>query len=156
MPIRPPNAEMSIALDNDIFTAWRNQQQYVLQAIDQYQSRLKLLPALTSFTVFEALHGIEKEFAKGGKDKELLIKKRSTADLLIQNCIILPFDNNAAVIAAYILPRVPKKQRHDVFIAATALAHGYALATRNRKDFEIISNPLPPHYHYLFAEFWKP
>jgi predicted nucleic acid-binding protein len=156
MPIRLPNPEMSLALDNDIFTAWRNQQLYVLRAINEYQSRLKVVPALTSFTVFEALHGIEKEIAKGGKDNELLIEKRATADSLIQSCIVLPFDNNAATIAAHILPRVPKKQRHDVFIAATVLAHGYALATRNRKDFEIISNHLPPQYRYLFAEFWKP
>jgi predicted nucleic acid-binding protein len=85
-----------------------------------------------------------------------LIEKRAKADLLIESCIVLPFDNLTATIAAYILPRVPKKQRNDVFIAATALAHGYAIATCNKKHFEIISDHLPSQYKYLHADFWKP
>ena len=51
----PALTETSLVLDNDIFNAWRlGRDQRVLGAIADYQSRLKLFPALTSMTVYQA------------------------------------------------------------------------------------------------------
>lgn len=69
MAVGPAPPETSLALDNDIFTHWRNRRPYVQEAINEYQSRHNVIPALTSTTVFEALRGIEAEAAKD-KDVE--------------------------------------------------------------------------------------
>ena len=87
---------------------------------------------------------------------------------------MLPIDAEAATIAAHIYPRVlayieklpnlSKRTRKDklekiwkdIFIAATALAYGYGVASGNRGDFELIADHLPDNYRDLpFAE-WKP
>src|SRR5215216_3785896 len=160
MPISEAAPEISLALDNDIFTHWRSQQPYALRAIADYQANHKIIPALTSITVFETLSGIEAEACKSGSRANEKIKQAGIrAEQLIRNCIVLPFDQNAAVIAAYIFPRLSQGNRNkhwrDVFIAATALAHGYGLATRNKKDFELIANHLPPNHSILPLAVWK-
>jgi hypothetical protein len=58
MPIEPPPPGTSLVVDNDLFQDWRFSQPYILAEIRDYQSRLKMLPALTSMTVFEALGGL--------------------------------------------------------------------------------------------------
>ena len=121
----PP--EISLALDNDVFSHWRNNHPYVREALDAYESRHKLLPALTSITVFEALKGIEAAAAEPTVGQERNLRYRLRAKQLIDSCIVLPFDQNAAAIAAYIFPRVPRRKLDrlwgDIFIAATAMAH---------------------------------
>jgi predicted nucleic acid-binding protein len=72
---------------------------------------------------------------------------------------VLPFDQSAAAIAAYIFPRLSQSDRNkhwrDVFIAATALSHRYGIASRNRKDFELIASQLPLGQQ-LHLAVWKP
>ena len=154
----PP--EMSLALDNDVFSRWRSKHPYVLKAIADYQSVHKLFPVLTSTAVFETLSGIEAEAAKPTTNLETVKHYRIRAEQLIQNCIVLPFDQNAAAIAAYIFPRIPRKIINnlwrDVFITATALAHRHGIATGNKKDFEFIANHLPPSHSVLRLAIWKP
>src|SRR5215212_11755709 len=139
--------ETRLVLDNDIFTHWRSQQAYVLKPIAEYQSSIKYLPSLTSITVFETLSGFEKISFKLRGRSESAKRSRIRAEQLIGNCIVLPFDQNAAAIAAYIFPRLSQSDRNkhwrDMFIAATALAHGHGVATGNRRDFELIANLLP-------------
>ncbi len=160
MAIILASPEMSLALDNDVFSQWRSKHPYVLKAIAGYQSVHKLLPVLTSTTVFETLSGIEAEAAKLTTNHEATRQYRIRAELLIQNCIVLPFDQNAAAVAAYIFPRIPRKIINklwrDVFITATALAHRHGIATGNKKDFEFISNHLPPSHPVLRLTIWKP
>ncbi|MCI0490525.1 MAG: type II toxin-antitoxin system VapC family toxin [Blastocatellia bacterium] len=148
--------EISFVLDTDILTAWRFQKPYVLQEI----KRLKYPPALTSITVFEALHGFEKSAAKSGGLNKRIEQDRAKTEQLIQSCEILPFDQNAAAIAAYVFPRLSQIERNkhwrDLFIAATALAHRHGIATRNQKDFELIANHLPLSHQPLRLVVWKP
>jgi len=159
MAVRQAPPEMSLALDNDVFTHWRNKQPYVRNAIAAYQSMHKILPALTSMTVFEALNGIEAEAAKLTANSEDINWRRLRAAQLIQNCTVLPFDQNAAAIAAYIFPRLSQSERNkhwrDIFITATALVHRYGIATGNKKDFELIEKCLPPNQQ-LYLAIWKP
>ena len=152
--------ETLLVLDTDVLTAWEYQTPYVLQAIRDYYSRLKQPPALTSITVFEALRGFEKVAVKLGGLDERTQRDRAATEHLIQNCRVLPFDQTAASIAAYIFPRLSQsernKHREDIFIVATALAHGYGVATRNQRDFELIADHLPHDYPLLRLDVWKP
>jgi predicted nucleic acid-binding protein len=139
--------ETSLVLDNDIFNAWRYQDQRVLTAIADYQSRIKLFPSLTSMTVYQALYGFENKSIKPDEPNEQTKQARIRTEQLINFCDVLPFNQRSAGIAAHIVPRlsknIPKGTLVDVFIAATALAHGYGVATRNRKDFELIASHTP-------------
>jgi predicted nucleic acid-binding protein len=148
MSIGPALTETSLVLDNDIFNAWRyGQDQRVRGAIADYQSRIKLFPALTAMTVYQALYGFENKSIKADEPNEQTKKARTKTEQLIKSCDVLPFTQRSAEIAAYIVPRlsknIPKGTLVDVFIAATALAHGYGVATRNLKDFEQIANHTP-------------
>lgn len=153
-------AETSLVLDTDVFTHWRNQQRYVKEAIAAYQTRLKRPPALTSMTVFEALRGIELAVAKRGGSEKDAEGYRSRVEQLSQACGVLPFDQTAARIAAYLCAQLGdnlfRKHWRDIFIAATALSHGYGVATGNKKDFELIGNVLSNDHPPLRLAIWKP
>jgi predicted nucleic acid-binding protein len=139
--------ETSLVLDNDIFNAWRYQDRRVLGAIADYQSRIKLFPALASMTVYQALYGFENKSIKPDEPNEQTKQARVRTEQLIESCDVLPFNQRSAEIAAYIVPRlsknIPKGTLVDAFIAATALAHGYGVATRNQTDFELIGSHTP-------------
>lgn len=151
--------ETSLVIDTDIFTDWRYRKPYVLQKIISYVTRAKKPPALTSMNVFEAIYGFENKIVKAGPDGRTT-QDRESMDRLIRACTVLPFDEAAASIAAYIFPRLSKsdqnKHSKDLFIAATALAHHHGVATRNRSDFELIANNLPPTHPFLRLAIWKP
>jgi predicted nucleic acid-binding protein len=77
---------------------------------------------------------------------------------------VLPFDETAATIAAFIAARLPKQLKkkktgasllRDIFQAATALAHRHGVATRNQRDFELISEHLPPTHPLLHLVVWR-
>jgi predicted nucleic acid-binding protein len=151
--------ETALVLDTDVFSQWRNQQPNIKKAIADYQSYHKVLSSLTSMTVFETLSGIEAEAVKLITEQQAVQGYRMIAERFIQNCVVLPFDQNSAAIAAYIFPRLSQADRNkhwrDVFIAATVLAHRCGGATGNRKDFELIANHLPPGQR-LHLAVWKP
>jgi len=154
---RPP--DVVVAFDNDILNLWRTQTPAILKAIAEYIALVKSPPALTSTTVFEAMHGFEKVAAQSGTLDERAKRDREHTQKLISECTVLPFNQAAAEIAAYIFPRLSRSERarhwKDMFIAATALAHDYGVATRNRSDYELIAKHVPPHYPPLRIEVWK-
>jgi predicted nucleic acid-binding protein len=150
--------ETSLVLDTNIVTAWRYRKLGVVTAITDYQSRLKLLPALTSITVHETLYGFENKAAKSGKLDDRTRQDRLAIEQLINSCVVLPFDQRAAEIAAYIIPRlpknIPKQTLLDGLISATALAYGYGIATNDR-GFELIGQHTPTDL-ILRVDFWTP
>ena len=156
--IELPPPGISLALDSDVFNDWRYQRPAVLEVIRDYQLEFKALPALTSFTVFEALIGFEKQGARGGGLTDSQKRAREHAEGLVQSCRVLPFDGAAAEIAAYVFGRLGHAEgnrlRKDVFIASTAIAHKHGLASRNRKDFEEIATHLPTNLK-LYLAIWK-
>jgi predicted nucleic acid-binding protein len=153
----PPGT--SLALDTDVLTWWRNQQPTIVSKINAYYAEFKLVPALTSFTVFEALSGFEKAAKASGGVSEQQILAREQFDRLVANCIVLPFDLAAAEIAALVFSRLSQTDRNkhwsDILIAATVISHRYGLASGNRDDFELIANTLPQGQRLYFAP-WKP
>ncbi|MCA1631020.1 MAG: type II toxin-antitoxin system VapC family toxin [Acidobacteria bacterium] len=157
MPIGPALSDTPLALDNDIFTHWRNGQVYVLREIAEHFRRLQSPPALTSMTIFEALWGIEDEEKKAKITKIQAQQYKDRIKELSESCIVLPWEQKAAAITAHIYPRLTghQLQKHwrDLFIAATVLAHGYGLATRNIRDFKLVADLSPD---LLRVAEWRP
>ena len=158
MALGPVPPETPLVLDTNILTAWRYQKVGVVASIKDYQSRLKFLPALTAITVHEALYGFENKAAKSGKVDDRTRRDRLAIEQLINSCVVLPFDQGAAEIAAHIIPRlpknIPKQTLLDGLISATALSHGYGIATNDR-GFELIGQHTPSDL-VLRVAFWTP
>lgn len=158
MAIGPIPPDILVALDNDVLNNWRTGNPVVLAAITNYITLAKAAPALTSITIFEMMHGFENAIIKNGVTDRLR-RDLDHARELTKECIVLPFNQDAAEIAAYIFPRLSRKEQTahqaDMFMAATALAHEYGIATRNRSDFELLAKHIPPRYPPLRIEVWK-
>jgi predicted nucleic acid-binding protein len=90
---------------------------------------------ICAVTVFERLRGY-RQALRAGKPYERQLK---AFEGLVQNCIVLPFDEDAAGVAATIWSACTRTQRQnlgDILIAAIAVAHQIPLVTRNRHEFE--------------------
>jgi predicted nucleic acid-binding protein len=160
MPVGPTSLDTVLALDSDVLHDWRAGKHFVKEVINNYIAQHKASPALTSFTVFEAVHGFENAALKLGEMSERLQKDIDHMRRLTNECVVLPFDDEAAALAGYIFPRLSRSERNllwkDLFIAATALIHGYGVATRNKRDFELIAGHVPANYPRLRLSIWKP
>ncbi|HYX23713.1 MAG TPA: PIN domain-containing protein [Thermoanaerobaculia bacterium] len=93
---------------------------------------------ITAVTVFERLRGYRVAI-RDGKPFERQLQAFET---LVANCIVLPFDQEAASIAANIWSGATRSQRQqlgDILIAAVAVSRQLPLVTRNKRDFEQLS-----------------
>lgn len=148
-----------LVLDTDVFSDWGKQRPHTVAAIKDYLVQMKRPPRLAAITVFEAQCGFESLIVKTGNLDQAQQQMRAEAEQLIRFCGVLEFNQQASEIAAYIYPRLAHRHQNkhwrDIFIAATALAYGRGVATRNKTDFELIGNHLPPNY-LLYLAIWKP
>jgi toxin FitB len=88
----------------------------------------------TSVTVFERLRGYHLAL-RDGRPYERQLK---AFEVLIANCVVLPFDEEAAAIAGRMWAAASRSQRRelgDLLIAAVAVSRQRPLITRNRADF---------------------
>jgi predicted nucleic acid-binding protein len=95
---------------------------------------------ITAITVFERLRGYRLAIREGKPFERQL----QAFEALVANCIVLPFDQEAASVAADIWSRAARGQRQhlgDILIAAIAVSRQLPLVIRNRRDFEPITNP---------------
>lgn len=149
----PPNTPL--ALDTNVFSNWRKGRQPITSNIQDYFRLLNSYPQIPSMVVFEARRGFEAQLIKLGSLDEKLEGFRQKMENLVQICGVLPFDDRAASFAARIHTKLSKSDQHkhaaDVFIAATALAHNYGVATANQADFELIGQHVPT----LYLAIWK-
>jgi predicted nucleic acid-binding protein len=93
---------------------------------------------ITSITVFERLRGYRLAIRAG----KPLQRQMQAFEAFVANCVVLPFDDLAADIAATIWSALSHhQQRHigDILIAGVAIARQIPLVTRNRRDFEVFS-----------------
>lgn len=174
MATAPPLPQIPLVLDTNVFQAWSDQEESVIQNIADYEGFHKRFPALTSITVYEVLVGFENTIAKRGGTDERTERGRDAALQLIKlsgmlssgpsPSGVLPFDETAATIAAFVagrlLRQVTKRKTggsflRDIFQAAAALAHRHGVATRNERDFELIGEHLPPTHPLLHLALWK-
>ena len=90
---------------------------------------------ITAITVFERLRGYRAAI-RAGKPFE---RQFHAFEALVANCVVLPFDEDAAVVAADIWSAATRSQRRklgDMLIAAVAVSRQISLATRNKRDFQ--------------------
>ncbi|MFY9822694.1 MAG: PIN domain-containing protein [Thermoanaerobaculia bacterium] len=95
---------------------------------------------ITAITVFERLRG----YRLAVRDGKPFERQLQAFEALVANCIILPFDQDAASVAADIWSGASRGQRQhlgDILIAAVAVSRQLPLVTRNRRDFERITKP---------------
>lgn len=93
---------------------------------------------ITAVTVFERMRGYRVAI-RDGKPFE---RQMQAFQALAANCVVLPFDQEAADVAAEIwssLARRHRQQLGDILIASIAVSRQLPLVTRNKRDFERLS-----------------
>ena len=93
---------------------------------------------ITAVTVFERLRGYRAAI-RAGKPLE---RQLQAFEALVVNCVVLPFDVDAAAVAAEIWSASIRRQRQrlgDILIAAVAVSRQIPLATRNSRDFQALT-----------------
>jgi predicted nucleic acid-binding protein len=93
---------------------------------------------ITAVTVFERLRG----YRVAIRDRKPFERQMQAFEALVANCIVLPFDEEAARVAADIWSAVARRDRQqlgDILIASIAVSRQLPLVTRNKRDFERLS-----------------
>ena len=94
---------------------------------------------ITAITVFERLRGYRAAI-RAGKPYE---RQLQAFEALVTNCLVLPFDQDAAAVAADIWSASTRSQRRqlgDILISAIAVSRQIPLATRNKRDFQQLTS----------------
>jgi predicted nucleic acid-binding protein len=89
---------------------------------------------ITAVTVFERLRGYRAAIRVG----KPFHRQLQAFEALMANCVVLPFDQDAAAVAADIWSAATRSRRRqigDILIAAVAVSRQIPLATRNKRDF---------------------
>jgi len=126
-------ADETAILDTDTLSELSRGNPFVRARALEYLAGLGRL-TITSITVFERLRGYQLSIRAG----KPLHRQMNAFEALVANCIVLPFDQEAARVAAQIWSGVSRAQRQllgDILIAAIAASRQLPLVTRNRKDF---------------------
>ena len=127
------NGEPAV-LDTDTLSELSRGNPVVRQRAQAYLAGFGRL-TITAVTVFERLRGYRAALRDGKPFERQLL----AFEALVANCIVLPFDQAAASLAAEIWSAAARSQRRqlgDILIAAIAVSRQLSLVTRNRRDFE--------------------
>ena len=89
---------------------------------------------LSAITMGEIQSGIERTRPRDPAAAEALEK---WADAVESSYQILPIDSLTMRLWAKLMNHRPDQGYEDMFIAATAIVHGFSVVTRNTKDFQI-------------------
>ncbi len=90
---------------------------------------------ISSVTVFERLRGYHAAI----RDGRPYHRQLQAFEAFVANCLVLPFDTDAASIASSIWAASSRAQRQglgDILSAGIAISRQLPLVTRNKKDFE--------------------
>ncbi|MCD9188555.1 MAG: type II toxin-antitoxin system VapC family toxin [Pyrinomonadaceae bacterium] len=159
MPIVESPPDLPLAIDNNVFTHLRNKQPYLLEYVKKHFVNTRRLPVIPSLILFESNFGIQKALVTNKISAEQAAFQIQEINKLASIHTVIDFNQKAAEIAAYIFARLSKsdKNQHwrDLFIAATAIANNYGLATQNKRDMELIASHLPTALDLRIA-IWKP
>jgi predicted nucleic acid-binding protein len=123
-----------IVLDTDTLSELSRGNAVVVERARSYLRTFGRL-TITSITVFERLRGYRAAIREGKPFERQLL----AFEALVANSVVLPFDDEAASVAATIWSSATRKQRRqlgDILIAGTAIYRQLPLATRNKQDFE--------------------
>lgn len=121
---------MAVLIDSDLLIDWeRAGVDAGLEAALADEGR-----AISVVTVSELLHGVHR--ARGARRT----RRRAFVEHILSGFEALPVTETIARVHAEVWAELDRRgtpvRAHDLWIAATALAHGFGVATRNRRDFE--------------------
>lgn len=95
---------------------------------------------ISAITVFERLRGYRLAIRKG----KPFHHQMKSFQALAANCIVLPFDQDAAAVSAQMWAGVSRATQRrmlgDILIAAVAVSRNLPLVTRNKRDFERLAS----------------
>lgn len=126
--------DQPVVLDTDTLSELSRGNPFVRERARTYLADFGRL-TITAVTVFERLRGYHIAI-RSGKPFE---RQLHAFEVLVANCIVLPFDQEAASVAANIWAGATRPQRQqlgDILIAAVAVSRQLPLVTRNKRDFE--------------------
>lgn len=122
---------MALIVDSSVFIALERHRQR-LDTLEQAVSGEPL--ALAAITVSELLAGVHR-----ADSTERRLRRQALVETIIEWVPVLPFDLIAArthaVLWAHLTETGSLIGAHDLLIAATAVAHDYAVLTDNLRDF---------------------
>jgi predicted nucleic acid-binding protein len=127
------NGEPAV-LDTDTLSELSRGNPYVSQQALTYLRDFGRL-TITAVTVFERMRG----YRRAIRDGKPFQGQMQAFQALAANCIVLPFDEEAADVAAEIWSAVTRRDRQnlgDILIASIAASRQLPLVTRNKRDFE--------------------
>lgn len=127
-------AHEPVVLDTDTLSELSRGNRFVTARAVSYLAEFGRL-TITAVTVFERLRGYRAAI-RAGKPLE---RQLQAFEALVATCVVLPFDQDAAAVAAEIWSastRSRRRQLGDILIAAVAVSRQIPLATRNRRDFQ--------------------
>lgn len=125
-----------VLLDTDTLSELSRGNDLVRARVQRYLTEFGRL-TITAVTVFERLRGYRLAL-RDGKPFE---RQLQAFEALVANCVVLPFDQAAASVAAEIWSassRSHRQQLGDILIASIAVSRQIPLATRNKRDFQRI------------------
>ena len=122
---------MALLIDSSIFIALERQGQ-------RLGALARIVPdeplALASITASELLVGVYRADSSARR-----LRREAFVEAVLEAIPVLPFDlriaRGHAHLSARLATAVHPVGTHDLLIAATALAHGYAVLTQNLRDF---------------------
>ena len=123
-----------VVLDTDTLSELSRGNPFVRKRAHAYLADFGRL-TITAVTVFERSRG----YLVAIRDGKPFERQLHAFEALVANCIVLPFDEEAASVAADIWSAAPHSQRRqlgDILIAAIAVSRQLPLVTRNKRDFE--------------------
>lgn len=126
-----------VLLDTDTLSELSRGNATVVALARAYLSAFGRL-TISSVTVFERLRGYRQAIQAG----KPFHRQLHAFQALVQNSVVLPFDEDAAAASAGIWAACSRAQRQklgDILIAGIAVARQIPLATRNQRDFEMLS-----------------
>lgn len=121
---------MAVLIDSGLLIDWERQDDATgLESLVGDEDR-----AISVITVSELLHGVHR--ATGARRT----RRRAFVEHVLAGFDPLPITEPVARVHAEVWADLARRGEaigaHDLWIAATALTHGFGIATRDREDFE--------------------
>lgn len=122
---------MGIVIDSSVLIAWERDQ---LNLDAQIAHNAEEDVAISAVTASELLHGVHRATTPARRSQ-----REAFVEGLLSRIPVFPFDLIAARVHARLSSELAAKKTpvgpHDLMIAATAVANGYTVATRDERSF---------------------
>jgi len=122
---------VGLLIDSSVFIAAERSQQPPTTLFDQLGDQPVALSAVTASELLHGVHRADSALRRG--------RREQFVGLILKAVPILPFDLPVAQIHARLWADLQKRGEmigeRDLMIAATALAHGLTLVTRDKRHF---------------------